>query len=91
MINFVKYSLLCLYIFLFTSCDENQHVKSFRAPKKNFGLDQQNIKPVLSDNNVSGLSWDLPETWVPSKGHSMRLASVDVPYSNGVAELSIDS
>ena len=91
MINFVKYSFLCLYIFLFTSCDENQHVKSFRAPKKNFGLDQQDIKPVLSDNNVSGLSWDLPETWVPSKGHSMRLASFDVPFSNGVADLSIVS
>ena len=91
MINFIKYSLLFLYIFLFTSCDENQHVKSFRAPKKNFGLEQQNNKPVISDNNVSGLSWDLPETWVASKGHSMRLASFDVPFSNGVADLSIVS
>ena len=91
MISFVKYSLLFIYIFLFFSCDEDRHVKSFRAPKKNFGLNQQNIKPVISNNNVSGLSWDLPSTWVPSKGHSMRLASFDIPFSNGVGDLSIVS
>ena len=91
MIIFIKKSILFIYIFLFFSCDENRYVKSFRAPKKNFGLNQQNIKPVISDSNLSGLSWDLPSTWVPSKGHSMRLASFDIPFSNGVGDLSIVS
>jgi len=91
MIIFIKKNILFIYIFLFFSCDENRYVKSFRAPKKNFGLNQQNIKPVISDSNLSGLSWDLPSTWVPSKGHSMRLASFDIPFSNGVGDLSIVS
>ena len=91
MIIFIKKSILFIYIFLFFSCDENRYVKSFRAPKKNFGLNQKNIKPVISDSNLSGLSWDLPSTWVPSKGHSMRLASFDIPFSNGVGDLSIVS
>ena len=91
MIIFIKKNILFIYIFLFFSCDENRYVKSFRAPKKNFGLNQQNIKPVISDTNLSGLSWDLPSTWVPSKGHSMRLASFDIPFSNGVGDLSIVS
>ena len=37
------------------------------------------------------LTWDLPETWIPSKGHSMRLASFDIPFSKGVGDLSIVS
>ncbi len=53
----------------------------------------QQSKPLIQENsNISTkLSWDLPKNWVPSSGHSMRLASFDIPFSNGVGDLSIVS
>ena len=92
MIVLTKYNVLFLII-IFISCDNNKHIQSYRTPKKDFGLALQQSKPLIQENsNISTkLSWDLPKNWVPSSGHSMRLASFDIPFSNGVGDLSIVS
>ncbi len=88
----LKINILFLLIILF-GCDNQRHIQSYRTPKKDFGLALQQSKPLIQENsNISTkLSWDLPKNWVPSSGHSMRLASFDIPFSNGVGDLSIVS
>ena len=76
----LKINILFLLIILF-GCDNQRHIQSYRTPKKDFGLALQQSKPLIQENsNISTkLSWDLPKNWVPSSGHSMRLASFDIP------------
>ena len=57
-------------------------VCSFEAP-------QPSSKTRSPD--VTNLTWELPDSWIPSTGHSMRLASFDIPFSDGVGDLSIVS
>ena len=92
MIVLIKYNVLFLII-IFISCDNNKHIQSYRTPKKDFGLSFQRSEPLNKENSkiTTNLTWDLPKNWVPSSGHSMRLASFDVPFSNGVGDLSIVS
>ncbi len=85
-----EYFTLFLFAFIICSCDENKHVKSYRLPKKNFNI-SKNEAPKDIRKNVNCIIWNLPQTWVPSDGHSMRLASFDVPFSKGVGDLSIVS
>jgi len=85
-----QYFTLFLFTIIIYSCDENKHVKSYRLPKTNFNI-SKNEAPIDIRKNGKGIGWDLPQTWVPSDGHSMRLASFDVPYSNGIGDLSIVS
>ena len=85
-----QYFKLFLFTFIICACDENKHVKSYRLPKTNFNVSENQV-PKDIPKNVKGIGWDLPQAWVPSDGHSMRLASFDVPYSNGVGDLSIVS
>ena len=44
---------------------------------------------VSSSEGEVLLSWEKPESWIYSKGSSMRIASFDVPFSNGIGDLSI--
>ena len=37
----------------------------------------------------SGFIWEKPDSWVPSEGSSMRIASFAIPYSGGSGDLSI--
>ena len=84
-------NIVLLLLFVFTGCNDSRHIQSYRMPKKDFGLANEAEKESKQNKNVSGLSWSLPETWAPSEGHSMRLASFDVPYSKGVGDLSVVS
>lgn len=89
MINLRKVSLFSIIIFL-VGCDNSRHIQYYRTPKKNFGVE------TIQNNNIqtkvlNNLVWELPKNWIPSNGHSMRLASFDVPFSNGVGDLSIVS
>ena len=34
-------------------------------------------------------SWEKPETWIETSGHAMRLVSFNVPFSNGIGDLSM--
>ena len=89
--NFKIINILLLLFFVLTGFNDSRHIQSYRMPKKDFGLANEIEKGSKQNNNVSGLSWSLPETWAPSDGHSLRLASFNVPYSKGVGDLSIVS
>ena len=91
MSNFKIINSLLVSLFVLTGCNESRHIQSYRMPKKDFGLSSEIEKGSKQNKNVSGLSWSLPETWAPSEGHSMRLASFNAPYSDGVGDLSIVS
>ena len=85
-----KYFTLFFLAFVILSCDKNRHIKSYRMPKTNFDISKNNT-PKGVQNNVNGISWNVPETWMPSVGHSMRLASFDIPFSKGIGDLSVVS
>tara|TARA_Y100001970_G_C13865348_1_gene666255 strand:+ start:109 stop:651 length:543 start_codon:yes stop_codon:yes gene_type:complete len=78
MIKILSILLLCI------SCDNND-IKTYRIAKA--PANPKAIQPpTVTDNN---LQWDLPKGWVASSGSSMRLASYNVPHSNGVGDLSV--
>ena len=82
---------LYLAIIFLVGCDNSRHIQYYRTPKKDFGIIQAQSNEDSKQQVISNLSWDLPKGWIPSKGHSMRLASFDVPFSTGVGDLSIVS
>ena len=74
-----------LFILLFCISCDNDDIKTYRAVKA--PVSAKNIQlPTVTDNN---LKWDLPKTWSVSSGSSMRLASYNVPHSNGIGDLSV--
>ena len=87
----INKSISIAIMVFFIACGDHKNNKSYRTPKKDFGLEiiQKDESPKKRDK--LNLTWDLPETWIPSKGHSMRLASFDIPFSKGVGDLSIVS
>ena len=81
-----KNSIYTLFlVFVFISCEKNKHVRTYRLPKE--GL--KSVQPEVQENSEFSISWEKPENWAEVKGHSMRLASFNVPYSQGVGDLSI--
>ena len=90
-VDLLKHSKYLTLIFFFIGCGSESNIKTYRTPKKDFGLEIIQNKEISNKGNELNLTWDLPETWVPSKGHSMRLASFNVPFSRGVGDLSIVS
>ena len=91
MVDILKHSKYLILTFFFIGCGSESNIKSYRTPKKDFGLEIIQKEEISNKGNELNLTWNLPDTWVPSKGHSMRLASFDVPYSKGVGDLSIVS
>ena len=85
-----EYFTLFLFAFIICSCDENKHIKSYSFTTTNFNLSKNEV-PQYIQKSINCISWDLPQNWVPSDGHSMRLASFDVPFSIGIGDLSIVS
>ncbi len=82
-----------LFFLLLSGCNKNRHIQSYRTPKKDFGLQLEapQPSPKTRSPDVTNLTWELPDSWIPSTGHSMRLASFDIPFSDGVGDLSIVS
>ena len=82
-----------LFFLLLSGCDKNRYIQSYRTPKKDFGLQLEAPQPSskITSPDVTNLTWELPDSWIPSTGHSMRLASFDIPFSDGVGDLSIVS
>ena len=40
-------------------------------------------------NKSTKLIWEKPDSWIPSEGSLMRLASFAIPYSGGTGDLSV--
>ena len=80
-------SFLVCFVLIFFSCEKNNHIRTYRLPKVSVEDPIKN-QPVNNVKEVN-LKWEKPEPWVEVQGHSMRLASFQVPYSNGFGDLSI--
>ena len=73
-----------LLLIVAQSCGQENHVRTYRLPKPEKPSQKQKV-----ETPTSGFSWKKPESWIPSSGSSMRLASFDVPYSDGMGDLSV--
>ena len=78
--------LVCL-LFIILSCDSGDHIRTYRLPKTNMIPDKQDV--ATRRNEKLKLSWEKPETWIETSGHAMRLVSFNVPFSNGIGDLSM--
>ena len=76
-----------LLAIMLLSCDTDDHVRTYRLPKIKTSKNPHQIKDVTI--KPSGFTWKKPDSWIPSRGSSMRLASFEIPCSGGVGELSI--
>ena len=71
---------------LVLSCDSENHIRTYNIPKKK----STNITPsTIKEIDASGLFWEKPDSWIPSEGSPMRLASFAIPYSGGSGDLSV--
>ena len=69
------------------SCNDDNYIRTYYLPK-----DKANeiIPPKIKKRTgTSGLTWDKPNSWIPSEGSSMRIASFAIPYSSGTGDLSV--
>jgi len=73
-----------LLLIIVQSCGQENHIRTYRFPKSEKPSQIQKV-----ENPKHGFSWETPENWIPSEGSSMRLASFDVPYSDGIGDLSV--
>ena len=85
--NFILNLIFKLHFFIviiLISCKNDESYintyKIYKSPiKQDFQKSQQQKK----------FYWEKPESWIESEGSSMRLATFQVPYSSGYAELSV--
>ena len=73
-----------IYLFLFTislSCSINDNPRTYQLGKIN--------KPIITEkgqaqkDKSTKLIWEKPDSWIATKGSSMRLASFSVPGATG--------
>ena len=69
------------------SCDSKNYTRTYHLPKAK--ADNFTSSSVDTEAKPSGITWDKPESWIPTKGSSMRLASFTVPYSGGSGDISV--
>ena len=69
------------------SCGQDTHIRTYRIAKPK--PPDTAPRDETPETNSAGFSWKKPESWIPSSGSSMRLASFDIPYSEGSGDLSV--
>ena len=69
------------------SCDSGNHTRTYNLPK----VKKNDFAPLNLNKTTehAELIWEKPDSWIPSKGSSMRLASFSIPYSGGSGDLSV--
>ena len=73
---FTLFILVILY-----SCRHDNHIRTYQLTKTTTLGNASQVK--TPKNKLTDFIWEKPDSWIPSSGSSMRLASFDVPYSNG--------
>ena len=83
----IKSILLIWVMVILQACGQDTHIRTYRISKTK----TPDIAPQVEapENKSAGFSWKKPESWIPSSGSSMRLASFDVPFSDGTGDLSV--
>ena len=83
----IKQIIFFYLVVMGLSCDDSKNIRTYSLPK-----DKANeiIPPKIKKRTgISGLTWDKPNSWIPSEGSSMRIASFSIPYSGGIGDLSV--
>ena len=83
MIKFLNYFIIIIICF---SCNKDKYVKTYTIPKL-----QPIIETVVltAHDNKKPISWTAPDNWMEGSESSMRLASFNVSYNGGIADVSI--
>ena len=83
----IKSIFLIWIIVILQSCGQDTNIRTYRIAKTNMS----DTAPLVKTPEIksTGFSWKKPESWIPSSGSSMRLASFDVPFSGGIGDLSV--
>ena len=79
-------TLIYFVILLCVSCNENKYVKTYTLPKINSAIEKVPLEKV---DNKTSFSWIVPANWLEIDKTSMRLASFNAPYGNGIADISV--
>ena len=87
MLKLIIYNILSV---LFLSSCEREYIRVYKIPKPAEMIERKMPKTVQGSNQIN-LTWNKPVGWEEVVGHSMRLASFNVPYAEGYADLSITS
>ena len=83
----IKSILLIWVMVILQSCGQDTHIRTYRIAKPK--PPDTAPRDEALETNSAGFSWKKPESWIPSSGSSMRLASFDIPYSEGSGDLSV--
>ena len=83
----IKLIFSILILVFLHSCGQDNHIRTYQLAKTKAPDSAPRVE--APDNKSTGFSWKKPESWIPSSGSSMRLASFDVPYSDGIGDLSV--
>ena len=81
--NYFVFSFV-LVIF-FSSCQEDDSPRVYRLKK----IDSPKVvnQPVIQKSKT--IFWEAESNWIEVSGNTMRLASYQIPYDNGFADLSV--
>ena len=84
---FLKLLFVIFTIIVLQSCGQDNHIRTYYLSKEK----ENNFIPpaIIRETAPSGFIWEKPDSWVPSEGSSMRIASFAIPYSGGSGDLSI--
>ena len=83
----LKFSVITSFVALLFYCDKKDHIHTFRLPKTQDSKQMVNVKKEKQSN--SKLIWTTPSLWKEVPGHSMSLASFQVPCRKESGDLSI--
>tara|TARA_B110000263_G_scaffold94527_1_gene82684 strand:+ start:2002 stop:2544 length:543 start_codon:yes stop_codon:yes gene_type:complete len=78
--------LIYFIILICFSCNKNKYVETYELPKLMPTIEEVDLVDV---NNQIPFSWIVPNNWIEGAKSSMRLASFNAPYNNGLADISI--
>ena len=83
----IKVIFSILFLLLLHSCRQNNHIRTYQLTKTTTLGNAPKVE--TPKNKFTDFIWEKPDSWIPSSGSSMRLASFDVPYSDGIGDLSV--
>ena len=82
-----KAILTCLSGFIILSCGDD-HIRTYTLPKQIQSQSEMDL-PENVESPEPQLAWTKPNSWQPSEGSSMRLASFDFPYKSDLGDISL--
>ena len=83
----LKQIFIYLMSFIVISCSSEKNVRTYKLEKNQISSESKSND--LKTDSPNELNYVKPKTWTFSSGSSMRLLSFSIPYSMGMADLSL--